>query len=83
MVRRRSADPLEGMSDDAEVMEDDASRVYAMGETTLIDPRAAPDPTGTPGLPVAAVTGPARTPPAPCSVPLAPVQSWLVPATGP
>ena len=72
MTRKKSADPVEALQDEPEVEERD-----------IVVPFAAPDPTGTPGLPVAAIASPARTAPIPISVPLAPVQSWLVPAVGP
>jgi hypothetical protein len=54
-------------------------------ETQAVEPPSTPGlpPVSTPGMPVPHAAGPARTPPAPPTTPGAPVQSWLVPATGP
>jgi hypothetical protein len=71
MTRKRSADPIDDLQDDDDPV---------VEEQDVVAPNAAPDPPSTPGMPVAAIAGPALTPPAPPSTPAAPVPSWLVPA---
>jgi hypothetical protein len=48
-----------------------------------ISPYASPDPTGSPGFPVAAAVAPANVAPAPPTEPGGPVQSWLIPQPAP